>query len=367
MRKHCFTVMILLALALNGLAQRSKPFTLKGKFSSEVTGYIYLGYPDGSGKWKTDSCQLKNNTFIFKGDLASISLGRIYYKKNMYEIFLEPTVMTFTSGTDDFSNAKTIGSKTQVENEILNNALQRVQKRWKVVMDTLTAVNKRSNAAFQELRDWVLVPYFEEIKEVNYSFYNKYPASYATAYSMRFTGRDLTDDSLKLFYIRFPPAVKESEYGKHIYELLENRKIGIVNSMAADFSTTDINGNKLSLADFKGKKYVLLDFWGSWCVPCRKESPHLIELYTRYKDRGIEFIGVADDDETQDKWRKAVEEDKLPWLQVLKGGNKEAGISRKFNVGSYPTQILIDKEGKIIGRYTGTLEGLDTMMANIFK
>lgn len=366
MRKLCLILIVSLTPLSKSLAQ-AKLFTLKGNVSPQASGYIYLQYSDIPGNWKTDSCPLKNGAFIFKGKLASISLGRIRYKKSMRDIFLEPTVMTLTTSTDDLSNAEVIGSKTQVEYDILNNEIAKIQYRWKVVMDTLKAVNKRSNAAFQELREWVLVPYFEEVKEVNYNFYNKYPASYVTANSLRYTARDLTDDSLKLFYDRLPRAVKETEDGKHVYKLIENRKIGIVNSMAADFSTIDINGNKLSLADFKGKKYVLLDYWGSWCVPCRKENPHLIELYTKYKDRGIEFIGVADDDETQDKWRKAVEEDKLPWLQVLKGGNTDAGLGRKYNVGSYPTQILIDKEGKIIGRYVGTLEGLDKMLVNIFK
>jgi thiol-disulfide isomerase/thioredoxin len=233
-------------------------------------------------------------------------------------------------------------------------------------MDTLNQVNKRSNVAFQELKGWVLVPYFKEIEEVNLSFFNKYPYSFVTAYALQFVARDLTTDSVKLFYNRFPEQVKKSIYGKYIQNEIEKRKLGAVGKMAAGFSKPDINGNTLDLSKLLGK-YVLLDFWGSWCVPCRKGNPHLIEMYAKYKDLGLEIIGIAADDETPDAWRKAVIDDKLPWLHVLRGDTPETNLSIKYNIDYYPTKILIDKNGKIIGRYGEETEALDKMLESIFK
>jgi thiol-disulfide isomerase/thioredoxin len=147
--------------------------------------------------------------------------------------------------------------------------------------------------------------------------------------------------------------------------------------MAKDFTALDINGKSLQLSDFKGK-YVLLDFWASWCVPCRKGNPHLKELYAKYQSKGCEVIGVSDDDRNHDAWKKAVDQDGLPWHQVLRGldidkkmrGIKnESDISEKYGINSLPTQILIDATGKIIGRYGGggePHEALDKKLADIF-
>jgi thiol-disulfide isomerase/thioredoxin len=122
-----------------------------------------------------------------------------------------------------------------------------------------------------------------------------------------------------------------------------------------------LKGQTLSLSTFSGK-YVLLEFWGSWCVPCRKGNPHLKELYYSYKDKGFDIIGIAKDDDTKDAWVKAVKKDELPWHQILVGD-----LDTKYNITSYPTKILIDQKGIIIGRYGEDEKELDEKLASIFK
>jgi thiol-disulfide isomerase/thioredoxin len=187
---------------------------------------------------------------------------------------------------------------------------------------------------------------------------------------------------MKKIYARFPEQVKQSSYGKTIVAELEKRKIGVPGTKAAVFTSTGLDGQPVSLADYKGK-YVLVDFWASWCVPCRKGNPHLKELYARYKDRGFEVIGVSDDDSKPDAWKKAVEQDGLPWKHVLRGlkvirnGDTFVGLDRSkdisdgYNISSLPTQVLIDANGMIIGRYGGDQgedhEALDKKLEEIFK
>ena len=143
--------------------------------------------------------------------------------------------------------------------------------------------------------------------------------------------------------------------------------------MATDFSTIDINGNTLKLSDKKGK-YVLLHFWTSWCVPCRKGNPHLKELYLKYKDKEIEFIGIADDDRAEDAWKKAVEKDGIGiWKHVRRGLKYENGvfdrstdISDNFGIHTLPTKILIDPNGIIIGRFEEEAGPLDKKLKEVF-
>jgi thiol-disulfide isomerase/thioredoxin len=123
----------------------------------------------------------------------------------------------------------------------------------------------------------------------------------------------------------------------------------------------------------------LLDFWASWCVPCRKGNPHLLSLYSKYKDKGLEIIGVSDDDNNHEAWQKAVDKDGIGvWKHVLRGldmkkrlagEENESDISQYYGIHSLPTKILIDPNGIIIGRYGGggeSDEAMDKKFAEIF-
>jgi thiol-disulfide isomerase/thioredoxin len=375
------TATVLIAGAQQNLKEQ---FILDGKIMNMDAGCVYLSYINKNGDRVRDSSEIKNGSFQFIGFISEPTLASFSGKvlssgmddPNYTSIFLEPARMKMTVTANEFKTAKLTGSKTQQEYEILQKQTQKVSSRWKTVMDTLSAANKRSNFEYQELRSWVLKPYFAEMREIDLAFFNGYPASYVTAYMLRIKGRDLTTDSLKMFYNRLPPKVRESIYGKDIAAQLERRKLGVVGSLAQDFTAYDIDSIQLSLSEFKGK-YVLLDFWGSWCLPCRKLNPHLKDLYAEYKAKGFEIIGISDDDRNHQAWRKAVEDDKLPWRHVLRGmkiingiPDRSKDIAAGYNVSSYPTHILINPAGEIIGRYGEDGEEhdqLDNKLKAIFK
>ncbi len=112
---------------------------------------------------------------------------------------------------------------------------------------------------------------------------------------LRYHLDDLTLDSLKMFYTNMNEPLRQSSYGVELLKGIQKLTDGFPGSVANDFTTKDIKGKTIKLSDFRGK-YVLLDFWASWCLPCRKGNPHLKKLYTRYKSKGFEIIGVSDDD-----------------------------------------------------------------------
>jgi thiol-disulfide isomerase/thioredoxin len=381
---------LLLAFYITAGAQQTtaKPFTLSGEITGVQEGKLYLGYTDGDGKRVSDSTMLSNGRFRFTGKITEPVMAYMSYNTkrasiddpNTISFFIDPANMKMTMAFNAFKDAVITGGPTQTEYAVLQKQQQKFRKRWQVVMDTLSAINKRSNALYQETRAWALSPYTEEYRELTATFIQEHPASYVTAWLLRFE-RDISTDSLKKLYARFPQPVKQSSFGREVAKDLEKRKTGIPGVKAALFTSTGIDGQPVSLADLKGK-YVLVDFWASWCVPCRKGNPHLKELYARYKEKGFEVIGVSDDDSKPEAWKKAVEQDGLPWKHVLRGlkvtRNGDAinidhtnDISEGYNIHSLPTQVLIGPDGMIIGRYGDSLgedhAALDKKLEEIFK
>ena len=358
---------IVLALTFTNInSQQVTPFSITGKFSLDtLMGKVYLYYPI-NGKWTKDSCQIKKGVFSFAGKLMYPVLGKLSYNDRIKQIFLEQTPMNILCKDPQLEYVETSGSISDTELSKIDNKLHKIDIRWQSVIDTLSAVNKKSNEAFQELKSWVLKPYFEEVRETYFDFFEHYPKSYVTAYFLasqviEMNQGSLSADSLKSYYDKLATSVKSSWYGQIIKEEIAKTRIAVPGTQAVDFTKTDLNNQLLSLSSFRGK-YILLDFWGSWCVPCRKGNPHLKELYLRYKEKGFDIIGIAADNNTKDDWKKAVEKDRLPWRHILIGDLEAA-----YNITSYPTKILIDKQGIIIGRFGSEKKELDERLNSIFN
>ena len=377
--KKILLILFVVMISFDGVFAQAQ-FDLNGTVNGVNTGLMYLYYSNSKGARVKDSSIISNGKFSFKGKIDEPTMAYLALKEetrnqnHSTDFFMEPSVMTVTLPLNKFSDAKFAGSKTQAQYAALQTKKQKIQDRWKVVMDTLSAVNKRSNVQFQELKNWVLQPYHAEMEELDYAFFASHPQSPVTANMLRYYVSSLPLDSLQMYYDKLGKKVQETNDGKDLANEIEKLRGGSPGSIAKNFTATDINGKELSLSDFKGK-YVLLDFWASWCVPCRAGNPHLKELYSKYKDKGIEFIGVSDDDRNHDAWHKAVEKDGLPWRHVLRGFDmeklmnnepNEKDISEKFGIHTLPTKILIDRSGKIIGRYSEDEGPLDAKLEEIF-
>ncbi|WEK35675.1 MAG: AhpC/TSA family protein [Candidatus Pseudobacter hemicellulosilyticus] len=382
-------------------AQTGKPFRIAGKITGNYSGKLYMSYQSDEDKYATDSAQVSNGTFKFAGQLQHPVEAMVYinqYKAynepgNALRLYIEPTNMALQLDPASLEKGVLTGSATEQESKKLEAAMASANEQLRPLNKEYNQLNgqyiearrNKDSATMQSISNRMealkdkMSPFQDEREQKIIAFVKANPASYVSAASMRWLVSSLPLGESEQIYAAMPENVKQSSYGKTIAKELKGLRGGSPGATAHVFSKTDINGQPFSLADLKGK-YVLVDFWASWCVPCRKGNPHLKSLYAKYKDKGLEIVGISDDDRNNEAWKKAVEKDGIGiWKHVLRGLDMDKrmknepnpeDISDYYGIHSLPTKILIDPNGVIIGRYGGggeNDEAMDKKLAEVFK
>lgn len=169
------------------------------------------------------------------------------------------------------------------------------------------------------------------------------------AYELGYMKDNMTLEQLEQVFGQFDVKVQQSKWGKAIRESIELRQRIEPGRLAPEFTLARRDSSLVSLADYRGK-VVVLDFWASWCRPCRASFPWVREFYEEYREKGVEIIGVSID-ENKASWEKALDEERLPWPQVIdeieKGRSRVGGL---YHVLAVPMFVVVDKEGKIVVR-----------------
>ncbi len=303
------------------------------------------------GQWKTlDSAQCKNGKFTLKGkvDFPEMFIIRIGDDRHVAKILLDNSKIELVGQYDSLNNVRITGSKSQ-------DAMQQYEDETSHFNDKMNDLGNQYSTARGNNDKETMTQIANEYDKVM-TEYNKFTVNYvathnksvASPYILSRISYDLETSTLDSLLKLFDKNLDKSVYTKKLKEKVATLLKVAVGKPAPDFTLNDTAGNPVSLSSFKGK-YLLLDFWASWCGPCRAENPHNVEIYKEFKDKDFAILGVSLDD-SRENWLKAIKDDNLTWTHVsdLKGWKSSAG--KLYGVSGIPHTVLIDKEGIIIAK-----------------
>lgn len=357
--KHFVGILFLFFILPRVYAQAKSPANYKVPRVCRIEGFahsfddstlLYLAEIMDLGKGQPrvlDSTLILNQRFFLIDHISNKISPRYYilYTKSYSDmkyiwVDSEAYSISVSGSKGNFKNALVIGSKIQQ----LSDQLQRCIEPIQIEIDSL-----QRNFGSTDSVIWKRVLALEDsLKQSFIDFIDKHPTSILSASLLYTYAKQWGADLSRKLYQSLSYGNKSNSLGKAVKNYIDlSREISIGNSYV-DIKQRNQNEQTLSLSMHKGK-YILLEFWASWCGPCRKENPNLVKLYKQFNTRGFEIFGVSIDN-NYTNWQAAIKADGLLWANVsdLKGSENEAALI--YNVYQIPTNYLIDRDGKIIAK-----------------
>ncbi|MEP7250902.1 MAG: TlpA disulfide reductase family protein [Ginsengibacter sp.] len=332
-------LILLFLIPVVGFAQTKKKTELPIEKSFTIIGNV-TGYADGTTvsflneqtNQPEKQATVENGKFVIKGSVKEPGFKGLIFgdQPPLIPLFLDNSNITLTGDRNSIDQVVIKGSPSHALYAEYTNALKPYDQKL---------------AAGESLDENA----FKEIEKISADFVKKHRESYVAPLAVirmyQLTQNGTTADEL---YKLLPPPIQVSGLGQYANQQIQESKINPIGSVIKDFSQNDTTGKPVSITSLRGK-YVLLDFWASWCRPCRMENPNVVTAYNKYHDKNFTVLGISLD-QAKPAWLNAIQMDGLTWNHVsdLKGWNNE--VAALFQVRSIPQNLLIDPNGKIIAK-----------------
>jgi len=341
------------------LAQTGK-YVIEGSVGTyNAPAKVYLQYRV-KGKTNTDSLTLKSGKFKFDGTVGTLPVAAylMFNEKgsgpnyhDYKQVYLEPGIIKVNTA-DLLTNATVEGPKTNTDNQKFARAYKAIDEAQKVIDEKEKAATPDERNSPEFIKADKLAQKELDAREMamNKKFIQENPDSYISlnALEMITYSSDYTD--IAPLFNSLSATIKESENGKKFAERLPKLKAVALGAVAPEFAEADTSGKIVNLSSFRGK-YVLIDFWASWCGPCRHENPNVVKAFNRFKNQKFTIVGVSlDRPGAKDKWLAAIHKDGLAWTQVSDLKFWDSKVAGMYAVRGIPQNFLLDPDGKIIGK-----------------
>lgn len=327
-------------------AQQNDVFVIEGNIKGVDQEMAYIVRFRDAKQAVTDSALVRSGKFKIKGKCEGAELVFIKFGKRIGKyFFLENAKIRLSGASENIRNLQVKGSKS----DLVYDQVLALQEKQRKLDDAETAKFKAvydvDKVKAEVLREELQVFRATQLKEMVDFLSSHAESGAAQFFFLQYYLPTQSVPAIEAF-------IKRAGSVKTAYKTELDTKLLFLKGLQPGaesplFELPDVNGKMLSLADYRGR-YVLVDFWASWCAPCRMENPNVVKAYNKYKEKGFTVLGVSLDD-NKDKWVEAIEKDGLTWTHIsdLKGW-KSPPVAQ-YNVTGVPFSVLVDPSGKIVG------------------
>ncbi len=349
------------------MANQQEGYKLKGNLEGASDQWVYLQDRISGQMVTIDSAFIEQQSFTMTGMQENPEMFYLSFEEiaGRFPLFLENADITITINAEEPSDFNVEGSSSHDIYTESNKLREPYNEKLRALQqEMISAEVTGDDDLMKELNQKVIDTEQQLRKETEGFLANHSNKSVGAFIAMRTLTHGLDYEEMKEVLNIFDPSLAGTRYYDDLSERVDKLEKVAVGNPAVDFTSVTPEGEQLSLSDFRGK-YVLINFWASWCPYCREENPHLVNTYNALQTDNFEILSVSLDREKQ-AWEKGIAEDKMPWPQVsdLKGWNNDA--ADLYVIRSIPQNVLISPDGTIIDRNLDHVE-LETRLQQLLE